>query len=40
MAVRMLMRRGVRQLAKKGTPNAQTRDAQNKLKTVNRIRRM
>ena len=40
MAVNMLMRAGMRRLAKGAKPDPQARSAQKSLKTINRIRRM
>lgn len=40
MAVRLLMRRGMKQLAKGGKPDPRVGDAQKRLRSMNRVRRM
>jgi hypothetical protein len=40
MAINMLMRKGMRHLSKGQKPDPQMREAQKRLKTINRIRRM
>lgn len=40
MAINMLMRRGIKHLSKGQKPNPATKQAQQSIRTINKIRRM